>query len=663
MIVLHEAFLNVFRKSIFLLCSLLCVLPAVAADFQQPTPEELKMTSDPAAPDAAAVYFFRQETTDDKLHIHSLYARIKILTEKGKEYGDVEIPAYEGRTFSIHAVQGRTIHSDGTVIPFTGKPIEKLLLKQGDRRVMTKVFSLPDVQVGSIVEYEYVLSYEDNLAVPPRWYIQQPLYVHKAHYHFVPTQRQLTSNSEHGNVVNGLMYTPILPAGAEVRSGLDGYDLVIENVPPIVEEEYMPPVESFSYRVLFYYSSYHSGDDFWKSEGKYWSKNVDRFAQPSKKLQTAVQQLVAPGDTQEAKLQKIYAAVMQVENTSFTRQHSVEENKAEGLKIKTADDIWDQKRGTDNEITRLFIAMVRAAGMKAYDMILSERDRDLMVKSYLDWDQLYDEIAIVPVNGKDVFFDPGERYCEFGQLQWKHTSLPGVRQTDTGTEIAISSDLGYKNTQILRIAELKLESDGKLSGKIRITMTGAEALRWRQFALQADVEEAKKNFEEELQRNMPAGVEVKTNHFIGLTDYDHALMALLDVSGSMGTATGKRVLLPGTFFEANAKPLFVHEKRENPIDLRFPYTIRDQVTLALPTDYVVESVPKNTEIPLLQFARYASGYKGSAASYDYARQMIMANVLYEAKEYPQLKDFYAKANAQDQQQLVLHVAEAAAKGQ
>ena len=111
------------------------------------------MTSDPAAPDAAAVYLFRQETSDDKLHIHSLYARIKILTEKGKEYGDVEIPPYQGRTFSIRAVQGRTIHSDGTVIPFTGKPIEKLLIKRGNLRVMTKVFSLPDVQVGSIIEY------------------------------------------------------------------------------------------------------------------------------------------------------------------------------------------------------------------------------------------------------------------------------------------------------------------------------------------------------------------------------------------------------------------------------------------------------------------------------------------------------------------------------
>jgi hypothetical protein len=51
-IAVREAFLNFLRGSIFLLCSLLCTYPAIAADFQQPTPEELKMTSDPAARDA-----------------------------------------------------------------------------------------------------------------------------------------------------------------------------------------------------------------------------------------------------------------------------------------------------------------------------------------------------------------------------------------------------------------------------------------------------------------------------------------------------------------------------------------------------------------------------------------------------------------------------------
>jgi hypothetical protein len=621
------------------------------------------MTSDPAAPDAPAVYLFREEKADDKIHIHSLYARIKILTEKGKEYADVELPAYQGRTYTIHGIQARTIHSDGTIIPFTGKPIEKLLLKQGNEKVMTKIFSLPDVQVGSIIEYEYTLAYEDNLAVPPRWYIQKPLYVHKAHYHFVPTTHELTNGSEHGNMVVGLMYTPVLPPGVEVRSGLDGYDLVIENVPAMVEEEYTPPVESISYRVLFYYSSYHNGDDYWKSEGKYWSKQVDHFAQPSHKLQAAVQQLVASGDTEEQKLRKIYAAVMQLENTSFTREHSAAENKADKLKVKTADDIWDQKRGTDDDLTLLFIAMVRAAGMKAYAMAVTNRDRALFIKSYLDWDQLDDDIAIVTMNGKEMFFDPGERYCQFGKLHWKHAFTQGVRQVDGGTAIAESGEIGYKDSASLRTAELKLDSEGKLTGVIRMSFTGSEALRWRQDILSTDEEQVKKDFEEELQKDMPAGVVVKTNHFIGTTDYDHALMAILDVSGSLGTATGKRVFLPGTFFEASAKPVFVHEKRENPVDLHFPYMVKDSVTLTLPAGYTVESVPKDAEIPLPNFADYVAKYKGTDTVYAYSRLLAVANILYQSKEYPQLKDFCAKANAQDQQQAILHVEAAGTKSQ
>lgn len=80
------------------------------------------MTAEPAAPDAAAIYLFRDERANDLLHMHSLYVRLKILTEEGKKYADVELAYDKGRSYSIRAIEGRTIHSDGTIIPFTGKP-------------------------------------------------------------------------------------------------------------------------------------------------------------------------------------------------------------------------------------------------------------------------------------------------------------------------------------------------------------------------------------------------------------------------------------------------------------------------------------------------------------------------------------------------------------
>lgn len=629
------------------------------------------MTVDPAAPDAPAVYLLRDDRVDDKLHYERVYARIKILTAKGKEeFGDIELP-YQAQGFGIRDIQARTIHSDGTVIPFTGKPYEKELVKSGKTKIMAKVFSMPDVQVGSILEYQYELQYDDNYVEPPQWFIQQDVFVHKAHYHFVPIDmsggRFVTVTDPMGKqrTANRLLYLQMLPGNAKVEERTDGFDLVVENIPPQPDEEYSPPMDSFSYRVIFYYSPEFTGADFWKDEGKTWSKDVERFTSSSDAIRQAVAQITAPGDNDEQKLRKIYAAVMGLDNTSFTREHSAAENRAEGLHVKTAADIWAQKRGSDDEITRLFIAMARAAGMKAYAMIVANRNENFINTGYLNWNQLEDEIAIVNVGGKEMYFDPGERYCEFGQLQWKHSQVQGMRQTAKGPEMAVTPGLTYPENRVVRIAELNLGADGKLSGTIRVAMTGVEALRWRQRALTTDETTVKKEFEDELQARVPDGVTVKTNHFIGLTDYTIQLLAIVDVSGSMGTATGKRVFVPGAFFEARAKPLFAETKRVNPVDLHYPYVAQDQVTLTLAPGLTMESVPTNAKIPMKNLAEFQEAYGSKGSEYQQVRQMAVGSPLFKADEYPELRDFFQKASAQDQQPLVLKrvpVAAAAATG-
>jgi len=617
------------------------------------------MTSDPAAPDAPAVYLFREEIVDDKMHFERVYARVKILTEKGKEqFSDIEIP-YNRSMSRIRGVEGRTIHADGTVVAFTGQPYDKELVKSGNMKIMSKVFSMPDVQVGSILEYRWELQYDDGYVEPPRWFIQQDVYIHKAHYHFNPFDmsgsRFITVRDSQGKerTANRLLWFQQLPGQAKVEERMDGYDLVVNNVPALTDEDYSPPLDSFSYRVLFYYSPQFTGKDFWKDEGKEWSKSVDRFAEPSDRIRAAVAGIVAAGDSDDQKLEKIYRAVQGLENMRFTREHSAAENKAEGLRVKTAADIWDQKRGSDDELTRLFIAMARASGFKAYAMIVTERNRSLLNIGYLDWDQLEDEIAIVTVNGKETYFDPGQRYCEYGKMNWIHTEVLGVRQTPTGPELALTPGQTYKENEVIRVADLQLGPDGKLTGTIRVGMKGAEALRWRQEALRNDEEAAKKNFEEALQQRVPDGVQVKVNRLGPLTDAHAQLVAVIDVSGSLGTAAGKRILLPATFFEAKAKPLFAQQKRESPVDLRYPYVSQEQVTIKLPPALSIESVPSDAKIPLEKFAIFGTTNKHTNDTYLQVRDLVMGNIFYKTEEYSQLRDFYQKTGAQDQQQLVL----------
>jgi hypothetical protein len=60
--------------------------------------------------------------------------------------------------------------------------------------------------------------------------------------------------------------------------------------------------------------------------------------------------------------------------------------------------------------------------------------RSSFVPSWLSFQQFDDVIAIVNVDGKEMYFDPGCRYCAYGHLAWEHTLVQGLRQTEKGTE-------------------------------------------------------------------------------------------------------------------------------------------------------------------------------------------------------------------------------------
>ncbi len=95
------------------------------------SPEELKMTGVPEAPGAPAVILYRQVDRDDS-NIHtpheSNYIRIKIFTEEGRKYADVEIPFVKD-SYNIVNIRARTIHPDGSIVNFDGKVYEKELVK------------------------------------------------------------------------------------------------------------------------------------------------------------------------------------------------------------------------------------------------------------------------------------------------------------------------------------------------------------------------------------------------------------------------------------------------------------------------------------------------------------------------------------------------------
>src|SRR5260370_16618278 len=96
---------------------------------------------------------------------------------------------------------------------------------------------------------------------------------------------------------------------------------------------------------------------------------------------------------------------------------------------------------------------------------------------------------------------------------------------------------------------------------------------------------------------MPAGIDLKIPLIDKIEDYEQPLVANIEVKGTLGSSTGKRVLLPGDIFEANAKPSFPHEKREIPVYFQYPHTTQDAVRIHFPKTLSFESLPASAKTP------------------------------------------------------------------
>ncbi len=636
------------------------VAPAsVFGQFQPPTSEELSMTAEPKAPGAAAIYLYREETTDDNLHFHTFFARIKVLTEKGKELATVEVP-YSRNSVEIKDIKARTIHADGTVIPLNVKPTDLVERKGQGSQINRIVFTMPNVEVGSILEYRWSMRYDDNSLSSPNWDLQQKFFVRNAHYSFLPYKYMGDVTNSHGDVASKLLYSTMLPATTKIvhDKNSDRYTLDTSDILALPEDDYMPPIGSLMEQVQFYYTPYVSKDEFWKKEGERWSKDMDHFANPSKGLREAAATIIAPADSEMVKAQKLYDAVMALDNTDYSRRKSSAEMKHLHLKeIKDAEDVWKQKSGSSDEIALLYIAMARAAGLRAHAFAVCNRDRELFNPYFLSMGQLDDVLAVVSIADKDTVVDPGTKFAPFGQLDWRHALTDGLRQSDKEAIFGRTPAVPYKDALTSRTADVTIAADGTVSGIVRFLMNGPEALMWRHRAIENDEAEVKKQFNEHMRDFVPEGVNAEFDHFIGLNDYKSFLMGSVKLSGNMGTVTGKRVFLPGVFFESRAKhPFVAEEKRSTPVDMEYANTIQDEVTYHVPDSFSVESAPPDTSIPWAGRALFSMKSEATGNSITMHRTLVRGFTLLPAADYPTLRDFYQKIATADNQQLVLKAA-------
>ena len=426
--------------------------------------------------------------------------------------------------------------------------------------------------------------------------------------------------------------------------------LEVRNIPAFQAEDFMPPENELKSRVDFVYSQELPTEDvnkFWIKTGKKLDSELETFVGKRKSMAPEVEEIVAPNDSPEIKLRKIYARVQQMRNTSYEVERENEKS------AKTVEDVWNSGYGGRDQLTWLFLALVRAAGFEAYGVWASDRENYFFSPVWMDRGRLDANIVLVKLNGKDLYFDPGEVFTPFGLLPWAETSVQGLQMDKRGGTWVRTMLPESVQSRIERRASMKLSDTGDVEGKLTVTFTGLEAHSRRLDERNVDEVGRKQFLERQVKEFIPAASEVDLVNKPEWTSSAPTLVAEFNLKvPGWASVSGRRVVVPVGLFSASEKHVFDPVTRVHPIYMEFPCQELDDVAIEIPSGWRVISLPPG-QSQLGHIVEYSLKVENDKGKLHLERMLNFGILLLEEEHYPAVRRFFQVVKTADERQIVL----------
>jgi hypothetical protein len=644
-------------------------LPILAADWQPLNPADLALKQSKNDPNADAEALFREVHVSNEQHgasypknIRSEYVRLKIFTERGKEFGNVQIPYFrEERIFNI---AGRTIHPDGSVTELGKDSIfDKVIEKRGAKtKVIT--FAMPAVEPGSIIEYKFTEDEGERSFRYRALEVQSAFPVDEVTFFIKPLS---ASNSAYPT----MRYMPFGCHPEPEEPTRDGFSVFkVKNVPAFHEETYSPPEYSAKQWILVYYeeNSKTGKDKYWTALGKDRYKEYSEQLKINGEIKSLAAQITEGAATDEAKLDKILAYCRtQIKDVREDEITTVELDKAKPNR-NTIDTIR-RKEGDKVDIQMAFIALAQGAGYDARPADLSNRATFLFGPAMQSAFFLNSLDAVVNVGGKWKFYDVTNPALPGGQLRWEEQGVYALITDNKNPELVQTPMLTSKENSKNRVATFKISEDGVLEGDVREILFGNEASVWRERHRHTNQTQREDEIREDLKHRF-ADFDLSNIHVSASPDPAKPVGFTYHlVVRNYAQRTGKRLFVQPDFFASGYASRFPEATRYNDVYFEYPWSELDSVDLTIPAGFVLDhgDAPMGVNVPPNCTYSVKIGFDKAHNAIQYRRQFVFGTetlLLFDTKIYPALKKVFDTVHESDNHMLTFKAeTPAAAPGQ
>lgn len=650
--VIPEVFFRAILSFVFTLLAAASLLglpvTAAPAEWKPITPDEMKLTTVEEAPLAPAVCLFSEVFTDDVAGREHHYVRIKVLTQEGRSRGDLAVPYRKG-VWDLANLHVRTVQPNGALTEDPGTPIDSVIVRYRRFQTSAKTLAIPDVQPGTIIEYQYDVTWDNRVLYFDPWVVKGDLFTVRASFTRRPSR-----------ALNLRWVGSRLPKGVHVDVAQDGLiRLELKNVPASLAEDFMLPEAETRPRVDFYYHGGHTyGSDTnlaWAEVATSASRGLEKYLSQDKGIERLIAETVYPEDSPEVRLRKVYGRVQGMRSLSFEDEKTRAQVKRENLKrAESVSDVLKNGYGWQGELDLLFLASLKRMGIEAWLLEVARRDGEIFfVPDSVALSDLPARAVLVKLNGKEYFLDPATPLLPFGWLPWGETSVKALRVDAVAGGLITTPATRAADSGVERRAQLKLDESGGLEGTVTITYSGLEAFDRRFDVRTLDLVAKRETLEKELQKWIPKTSEVTLQNQPEWSRSDSTLTAEFHVKvKDWATPVGQRVLCSEGIFSGADRSMFQSDTRVHDLYFPFPSETRDSILLSIPVPYHIDVLPAAKSRNLV-FLSYATEVKSAGPAVEISRTVTLGNNNLAVSVYSGVRAFYQDLQQADESSIVL----------
>ena len=562
------------------------------------------------------------------------HIRIKILKKDGLEWANALIQLDHDGTGSseekVLKLRASTYNLENGQLVETKMSKDNVFQEKFDKYTTHQKFTLPNVKVGSVIEYSYTISsaYWSSL---PNWQFQRS----------IPTR-----HSEYWAILpREMVYQKYMQGYVHVISKNPNSHWVAYNVPAFKAEPYMTSEEDYISRINFALSYINLPTrqieimGSWEKMNKNLTEDQDfmNAVKGPASLKKQVDEVIAGITDPEAKARTIYEYVR---NTY--QWNGVKDRYPDNIKK-----IVEAKKGTSSDLNVLLAGMLNRAGIETEMVLLSTRDHGFIRRPFPMARQFNYNVCQVKLTDRTVLLDATDRYVPFGILPERCLNGEGfvISKTQSGW---IDLDPTVKSKTVVS-SIINIDPNGIVNGTLDYVHEGYAAARIRNSYHAKGQEEYLKWFQG------GKTIEILESRYEDLKAIEKPAKESYEiVSHDLASSTGNQIYINPFVSDKITENPFRSDKREYPVDFVCPSEKVYISKIKIPAGYTVDELPPVKVIALPQNAgRFVYNISAMGDEITLTCILNINKAMFVQDEYAPLREFYNHIVAKQNEQIVL----------